>query len=150
MLVELPAGPPFRAKDGESNEDDNRKAEAVLVVDDEREIRDILREALEVEGLPVHTAEDGEQGLKMLHSRPYRLVILDLRMPGLSGLELLSEINRMHRRPPVMILTGMASPEEIETALGYGAERCLRKPFQIDSLVAEVRDLLQAAEQHGG
>ncbi len=116
--------------------------DAILVVDDEKHIRDILRESLESEGYAVALAKDGEQGLSMLRTQRFRLVILDIRMPQRDGLELLREARSLVGEGlPVLVLTGMAGEEEIREALDLGAAGCLRKPFQIDALLAEVRRL---------
>ena len=141
-----PSGAP-----GHKNRTDRNQTEgaglgdnAVLVVDDEAHIRDILREALESEGFVVQTARNGEEALNKLQQQTYRLMMLDIRMPGRGGLSLLTEIRDLTRSMPVIVLTGLASHEEIETAMSLGARRFVRKPFQIDALLAEVREVLAA------
>jgi signal transduction histidine kinase/HD-like signal output (HDOD) protein/CheY-like chemotaxis protein len=119
---------------------------AVLVVDDEEHIREILREALEASGYPADTASDGQEALRKLAKGRYRLMLLDIRMPSRSGLSLLSAIRGKVGRMPVIVLTGMAAPEELAEALALGAARCVRKPFQIESLLALVREVLAEAE----
>ncbi|MBU1002290.1 MAG: HDOD domain-containing protein [Proteobacteria bacterium] len=114
------------------------QAKAILVVDDEKHIRDILREALEARGYRVETANDGEQGLAKLAANSYRLLLLDIRMPSLDGLSLLAEAKNRIGSMPVIVLTGMAGPEEIERALKLGAYKCVRKPFNIDALLEDI------------
>lgn len=127
------SAPPHAGPDGDT----------ILVVDDEKHIRDILRESLESVGYAVSLAADGEQGLSMLRRQCFRLVILDIRMPQRDGLELLREARSLVGEGlPVLVLTGMAGEEEIREALDLGAAGCLRKPFQIEALLAEVRRLL--------
>ncbi|WP_243367286.1 HDOD domain-containing protein [Fundidesulfovibrio soli] len=117
--------------------------QAVLVVDDERHIRDILREALESKGYAVEVAEDGEKALHLLRENRYRLMILDIRMPSRDGLSLLREAGSFAQSGmPVLVLTGLASEEEILEARSLGVVACLRKPFQVDALLAEVGKLL--------
>ncbi|MFP5238922.1 MAG: HDOD domain-containing protein [Acidobacteriota bacterium] len=117
--------------------------QAVLVVDDERHIRDILREALESKGYAVEAAEDGEKALQLLRANRYRLMILDIRMPSRDGLSLMREAGSFaDSGMPVLVLTGLASEEEILEARTLGVVACLRKPFQVDALLAEVGKLL--------
>jgi len=118
----------------------------VLVVDDEEHIREILRESLEAAGYPAETASDGQEALRRLAKGRYRLMLLDIRMPSRSGLSLLSAIRGKVGRMPVIVLTGMAGPEELAEAKALGAARCVSKPFQIESLLALVREVLTEAE----
>ncbi len=121
-------------------------ARTVLVVDDEEHIREILRESLEAAGYPAETAADGQEALRRLAKGRYRLMLLDIRMPSRSGLSLLSAIRGKVGRMPVIVLTGMAGPEELAEAKSLGAARCVRKPFQIESLLSLVREVLAEAE----
>ncbi|TVM16941.1 histidine kinase [Oceanidesulfovibrio indonesiensis] len=122
---------------------------AVLVVDDEEHIREILKESLEAAGYAVHTAANGREGLKKLRKRRYRLLLLDIRMPEKSGLSLLSEIGDELGDTPVIMLTGLAGPEEVREAKALGASRCIQKPFQIDSLLQAVKETLERVEKRG-
>ncbi|MBI4806153.1 MAG: HDOD domain-containing protein [Desulfovibrio sp.] len=116
---------------------------AVLVVDDERHIRDILHESLESQGYSVEMAEDGEKALGLLRKNRYQLMILDIRMPSRDGLALLREAGSfVEPATPVIVLTGLASEQEIEQAKALGAAACLRKPFQVETLLAEAARLL--------
>jgi len=119
--------------------------QAVLVVDDERHIREILREALETQGYAVEVAEDGEKALQLLRENRYRLMILDIRMPNRDGLALMREAGSFagsESAMPVLVLTGLASEQEILEAQSLGVVACLRKPFQVDALLVEVGKLL--------
>lgn len=110
----------------------------ILVVDDESHIRDILTEALGARGYTVATAATGDEALDILGRERCRLVILDIRMPGRSGLEVLREIKARGGDTPVLVLTGLAGPEELAEARALGADGCMTKPFQIASLAAEI------------
>lgn len=119
--------------------------QAILVVDDERHIREILRESLESNGYCVEVAEDGEKALQLLRNNRYRLMILDIRMPSRDGLALLREADSFAESAmPVLVLTGLASEQEVLEAQRLGVLACLRKPFQVDALLAEVGKLLAA------
>jgi len=119
----------------------------ILVVDDEKHIRDILRESLEARGYRVETAADGEQGLEKLAGGQYRLLLLDIRMPSRDGLSMLAEAKSRIGSMPVIVLTGMAGPEEIEKALSLGAFKCVRKPFHIDALLEDISQALKPEEE---
>jgi CheY-like chemotaxis protein len=124
-------------------EDRRTKRRAVLVVDDERHIRDILHESLESQGYSVELAEDGEKALGLLRKNRYQLMILDIRMPSRDGLALLREAGSfVEPAMPVIVLTGLASDQEIEQARALGAAACLRKPFHVETLLAEAARLL--------
>jgi signal transduction histidine kinase/ActR/RegA family two-component response regulator len=118
-----------------------RAERAVLVVDDEPHIRDILREALKAEGFAVATAENGEEALALLENRAFTLILLDIRMPRRDGLSFLRQARSRGRAEPVLVLTGMAGQDEVDEALALGAAGCVRKPFRIEELMARVRTL---------
>ncbi|MDY7001550.1 MAG: response regulator, partial [Thermodesulfobacteriota bacterium] len=119
------------------------KENAVLVVDDEKHIRQILKETLSANGYTVETAVNGQEGLAKLSQGKYRLLLLDIRMPWVNGLSLLSRIKHLVEEMPVIVLTGLAGPEEVEEALAMGASKCVRKPFQIEELLRDIHEILE-------
>ncbi len=119
------------------------KENAVLVVDDEKYIREILKETLTANGYTVETAVNGQEGLSLLSQGKYRLLLLDLRMPWVNGLSLLSRIRHLVEEMPVIVLTGLAGPEEVEEAMSMGASKCVRKPFQIEELLRDISEILK-------
>ena len=107
----------------------------VLVVDDEPDVRSSLTGFLAKLGHRVNSAADGDEGLKCLHSDPYDVLITDLRMPGLDGLELLRRIKRIERSPVhVIVITGHGDMDNAIMALKYGAWDYLRKPINVREL----------------
>ncbi|MBF0482036.1 MAG: HDOD domain-containing protein [Desulfovibrionaceae bacterium] len=143
-----PAGAASGALAGDRRAEKPSGGPSVLVVDDEQHIRDILRESLESRGYSVVCAKNGDEGLALLTQRRFSLMILDVRMPVLGGLELLREAKGIAGfSTPVLVLTGMASPEEIDQAMALGAAACVRKPFQIESLLAAVERLAAPGER---
>ena len=117
----------------------------ILVVDDEQHIRDILSETLREAGYAVETAANGEEGVRKLRSDSFDLILLDIRMPIHSGLDVLRLLRRNGGGPPVMIITGLASSEELEEALRLGAAKCIRKPFHLKTLLSDISSLLHPA-----
>lgn len=115
----------------------------ILVVDDEQHIREILSETLRDSGYSVETAANGEEALSKLRGGSFNLLLLDIRMPIRSGLDLLKVLQRLTGVPPIMVITGLASPEELEEALRLGARKCIRKPFHLKNLLSDISDILQ-------
>jgi two-component system response regulator MprA len=115
----------------------------LLVVDDERALRQALRRALTLEGYEVHLAEDGEQALAQLGAVAPDAIILDLLMPGRDGLEVCRQIRRNGDRTPVLMLTARGRVSERVAGLDAGADDYLAKPFELDELLARVRALLR-------
>ena len=107
----------------------------VLVVDDEKVIRDILAEFLTMEGYVVRSVEDGEKALSELRIRPYDMVISDLKMPGLSGLELLEAITEEKLNVLTVIMTGFGTVETAIEAMKKGAYDYILKPFKVEEVV---------------
>ena len=123
-------------------------AKKIFVVDDEKNIRDIVRSYLEKEGFNVLVFENGESALEeYLHSAPDMLVI-DIMMPGMSGLELCNEI-RKHANTPIIIVS--ARDEEIDRILGIemGADDYMMKPFSPKELVARIKAVFRRLDGMG-
>jgi two-component system, OmpR family, response regulator MprA len=116
----------------------------ILVVDDERAVRDSLRRALELEGYGVELAEDGEQALRRLESEPLPdAVILDVLMPGADGLEVCRRLRGAGKGLPVLMLTARAEVDSRVAGLDAGADDYLSKPFALAELLARLRALLR-------
>ncbi len=124
-------------------------AERILVIEDEVKITDFLRRGLSYEGYEVDIAHDGEAGLaKALESRP-DLIILDIMLPGLDGLEVCRQL-RAESDVPILMLTAKDAVPDRVAGLDSGADDYLVKPFAFDELLARIRALLrrrQPAEQ---
>ncbi|MDQ3671510.1 MAG: response regulator transcription factor [Actinomycetota bacterium] len=116
----------------------------ILVVDDERAVRDSLRRALELEGYGVELAEDGEQALRRLALEPQPdAVILDILMPGADGLEVCRRLRRAGNEIPVLMLTARTEVDSRVAGLDAGADDYLPKPFALAELLARLRALLR-------
>jgi response regulator RpfG family c-di-GMP phosphodiesterase len=114
----------------------------ILVVDDERVIREILAEFLQLEGFTVHTVEDGEKALTELRLRPYDLLITDLKMPRLSGLQLLERIEQERLGVLTVLMTGFGTVETAIEAMKKGAYDYLLKPFKVEEVIHVVERAL--------
>lgn len=114
----------------------------ILVVDDEDMMRDFLLEVF-AEHEPLG-ATNGEEALKILAQAPVDLVISDLKMPGVDGLELLRRIKQSHGDTEVIIVTGYASPRTASECVEAGAAEFLKKPFTIKQIRAAVDKVLGA------
>src|SRR5712692_9004482 len=111
----------------------------ILIIDDEIEIRESLQTLLELEGYEVETAANGEDGLSKLGDRPFDLVLLDLALPGRSGIDLLPEIRALDAQLPVIIITAYGTVEDAVRAMQGGAGNFLQKPWDNEKLLADVR-----------
>jgi response regulator RpfG family c-di-GMP phosphodiesterase len=114
----------------------------ILVVDDERVIREILAEFLALEGFSVHTVEDGEKALTELRLNPYDLLITDLKMPRLSGLQLLEKIEQERLGVLTVLMTGFGTVETAIEAMKKGAYDYLLKPFKVEEVIHVVERAL--------
>jgi DNA-binding response OmpR family regulator len=123
----------------------------VLVIEDEPRILDFLRLGLEAEGFVVDAAEDGAAGLRLALEGPYELVILDLLLPRLDGLRVLSELRQARGDVPVLILSARSDLPTKLRGFDLGANDYLAKPFSFDELVARVRvHLRRGGDSSGG
>ncbi|RMF32172.1 MAG: DNA-binding response regulator [Chloroflexi bacterium] len=123
-------------------------APLILVVDDEQTTASTLRRTFELLGYRVREARSGEEALLRLREESFDLVLLDLRMPGLGGLEVLREARHLAPNTPFVILTAHASLESAILALRRGACDYLQKPCDLDEIVQAVRRGLAQRERH--
>ena len=125
----------------------------ILVVDDERAVRESLRRALELEGYDVELAAGGEEALDLLESAengsPDALV-LDILMPGVDGLEVCRRLRRSGSRLPILMLTARAEVENRVEGLDAGADDYVTKPFALEELLARLRALLRRTADGSG
>ena len=118
----------------------------ILIIDDDPGVRTLLQRGLSYEGYLVEAAADGEAGLRAARDRRPDLVILDLMMPGLHGLEVLRRLRAADPALPVLLLTARDQPQEQVQGLEEGADDYVTKPFSFDVLIARVRVHLRRAQ----
>jgi len=121
----------------------------VLVVDDEEDAREMLAAILSQAGFDVDDAADGFAALtKVSRYRP-DVVVTDLRMPGMTGVDLLQRIRRIHGDVPVILATGLETWDLCTAAEAYGAVTCLIKPIELDELIWNI-EMALAVRQNAG
>jgi len=117
----------------------------ILIADDEESIRWVLSKALKKKGFSVDVAEDGRQALSLFRSNSYDLAVLDIKMPGIQGLELLKKFHEEQPDILVVIMTAESTMENAVAAMKHGAYDYLTKPFDLDALDAIILKAQKAA-----
>jgi DNA-binding response OmpR family regulator len=117
--------------------------ERVLVVEDEQAIAEAITYALEAEGFEVETVSDGEVALEAARARDYDLMILDLRLPKISGIEVCRTVRGSGDGLPILMLTAKDSEEDRVFGLDVGADDYVTKPFSVAELMSRVRAILR-------
>jgi two-component system, OmpR family, copper resistance phosphate regulon response regulator CusR len=115
----------------------------ILVVEDDRKVASFLERGLREEGYAVDLAHDGADGSALAHVYDYDVLVLDVMLPGKTGLEIVRALRREQRSTPVLLLTARDSKEDIVRGLDAGADDYLTKPFSFDEFLARVRALLR-------
>jgi len=115
----------------------------ILIVEDEERIASFVEKGLRANGFTTSVAPDGGRALALQRTGDYDLVILDLGLPGMDGLEVLVELRRRDTRLPVIILTARDEAPDVVAGLDRGADDYVTKPFRFDELLARVRARLR-------
>ncbi len=115
----------------------------ILAIEDEPKVGKALLQGLKAEGYQVTLAQTGEDGFFLLNSSPFDLVVLDVMLPGRSGIEVLKAMRRQEMTVPVLLLTAKDSVEDRVVGLDAGADDYLVKPFAFPELCARIRALLR-------
>lgn len=115
----------------------------ILLVDDDAEIAQLISRRLKQDNYVVEVATDGEYAVDLLQAGPYGLILLDLMLPKLSGIDICQALREQGNRTPVLMLTGQDNTSDKVSGLDAGADDYLVKPFELDELTARVRALLR-------
>ena len=121
----------------------------ILVVDDEEMICILLTDVLSDEGYEVVTASDGQEAVDLLERERIDLIITDMVMPGLNGIEVLRTAKRLDPQRPVIVMTGYPSVETVRRLIRLGAEDYITKPFNVDIIKVTVAKLLEMRRVDG-
>jgi DNA-binding NtrC family response regulator len=114
----------------------------ILIIDDTKNIKLMIQKALVAEGYEVDCAENGLKGIDLFKSKKYDLVLLDIRMPNLSGTEVLKKLKEIHSDIPVIIITAYPTVRNAVDCIKSGAVDYLRKPFTADKIKAAIKENL--------
>ena len=115
----------------------------ILVVEDDKKVASFLEKGLREEGYAVDVAHDGADGAFKAHVHDYDLLLLDVMLPGKTGLEIVREVRARENNVPVLVLTARDSEQDVVMGLDAGADDYLTKPFGFDVLLARIRALLR-------
>ena len=115
----------------------------ILVIEDEKKVASFIKKGLEEEHYAVDTAYDGETGLYMADVNEYDLIVLDLMIPKIDGLEVLKRIRSNKNNVPILVLTAKDTVEDIVKGLDSGCDDYLTKPFNFTVFLARIRALLR-------
>lgn len=119
----------------------------ILVVEDEQKVAAFIKNGLEEQGYLVDVAHDGKTGEKLALSNPYHLVLLDVIVPGINGLELCKRIKDAKPDVPVLMLTALGTTDDKVTGFDSGADDYLVKPFEFKELTARIKALTKRKAQ---
>ena len=115
----------------------------ILLVEDEHRIAQSIKKGLEQERMAVDVAFDGIEGYDLAIDEEYDLIILDLMLPGMSGLEICTKLRQNKKQTPILILTARGQVEDKVEGLNMGADDYLTKPFAFEELLARIRALVR-------
>jgi len=118
----------------------------ILGVEDEKKVAGFIKKGLEEETYAVDVAVDGEEGFAMAEANQYDLIVLDLMLPKIDGLEVLTRCREKKINTPILLLTAKDSVEDKVTGLNKGADDYLTKPFAFSELLARIRSLLRRGQ----
>lgn len=122
----------------------------LLFVDDEEELVSAVVERLELRNIDAVGVTSGDEALQRLRERPFDVVLLDVKMPGMSGLEVLRAVARLYPNTKVILMTGHGSADDTELGLRLGAAGCLQKPVDLDALLAAARAAVEGKKDSHG
>lgn len=115
----------------------------ILIVEDEIDLCDTIAEGLQIDGYAVDSCYDGEEAYELLATENYDLVVLDLNLPRMDGIDILAEIRKQNKELKVLILSARASVSDKVLGLDTGANDYLAKPFDFEEMEARIRSLLR-------
>ena len=121
----------------------------ILLVEDETEIGSLVSDGLTAEGLSVDYCEDGDSGMEHATTKSYDAVVLDIMLPGKSGLEILKKLREGHNNVPVIIITARGESDDRIEGLNLGADDYLPKPFFVEELVARLQAIWRRSSGSG-
>src|SRR4030042_5168614 len=128
---------------------DNKK-KRILVVEDDAEMRSLLKDFSEAEGFEIDSASNGSEAFRILVRELFDLVITDIRMPGLTGLDILPGINKLQPETPIIVITAFGSEEVNRRAMERGATAYLEKPLRFHELKTMIHEIMSSTARNRG
>ncbi len=119
----------------------------ILIVDSERNARNLMKRALEEEGHEVVAVASAEEAKAEIWSSKYDLLVVDVKLPGISGVELLRDLSSGGVLPSTLVVGGVVTPEMVAEAMKAGAKDFLSKPFSVEEFIAKVEELLSQEKE---
>jgi DNA-binding NtrC family response regulator len=119
----------------------------ILIIEDDREMRSLLEDFLKDEGYKTDSANNGSEAFGKLAREPFDLVITDIRMPGLSGFDVLSAVKKFQLELPVIVITAFGGEEVYRRSMARGAEGYLEKPIHFHKLKSLIQELVSPKER---
>ncbi len=111
----------------------------ILIVDDDENMGDTLKDILELEGYEVELARSGEESLELAKRRSYDCFLLDIKMPGMNGIDALKALKGIHKNPKVIVMTGFSQSDYDRQAKEEGASFLLQKPLDMENLLKNIK-----------
>lgn len=115
----------------------------ILIVDDNEDVRQLFCDIVELSGFTPRGVGSGVAALQQLKTTPFDLVILDMRMPDLNGLDTFKAIRQFNASVPVILTTGFGMDKNVQEALSMGALLCIEKPFNVARTMKTIRDVIE-------
>lgn len=115
----------------------------ILIVDDEIDLLETLGDIFESKGYNVTMVEDGNKAIELLRKKYFDIILMDLKMPGISGLDSFREVKNLHPSAAIIMMTAGSVREEIKEAMGAGVDAVVDKPFNVKKLVATIESILE-------
>ncbi|MDH5173656.1 MAG: response regulator [Elusimicrobiota bacterium] len=115
----------------------------ILIVDDEIDLLETLGDIFESKGYNVTMVEDGNKAIELLRKKYFDIILMDLKMPGISGVESFKEVKNLHPSAAIIMMTAGSVKEEIREAVGAGVDAVVDKPFNVKKLVATIESILE-------
>jgi len=114
----------------------------ILIIEDDEEMRSLLKDSMEEEGFETDSVSNGSDGLRKLVKESFNLIITDIRMPGLTGLDILPGIKKLQPEVPVIVITAFGSEEVYRRSIGRGAAGYLEKPIHTNKLKTLIHEMV--------
>ena len=125
----------------------NKSVVRILIIEDDEEMKSLLKDILEEEGCKAESVSNGSDGLQELTNEPFDLVITDIRMPGLTGLDILPVIKRLRPEASVIVITAFGSEEVYRRSFEKGAAGYLEKPIHMNKLKTLIHEMVSPKER---